>query len=782
MADLDSSTYPVVTTPAGAFYFTGYDAGTNDPANRITDASLKALFQSVANTAGKAAQRDTDGSVDVGAVNLDTAASPTGQEGQIRWNATDKCAEVVQDGGVVVQIGQEVTVRARNTTGSALTNGTPVYVVGATGNRPTIAKADADTISKASTLIGLVTDSAGIANNSDGHVTVFGLVRDLDTSAYAEGATLYLSDGTSGTLTATKPTATSSFIVRVGYVTRSHASQGVILVSPQYMGSVTGDAVVNAATPAAARAAIDAQQADADLTAYAASPVTEVAAKSWTASQDPDELMSLRDVAQISSLSSNLISLTTSATVSGSANSSTWQQITGTAFSFVAPASGKVLVRIRFGYTMPSGVASLNMRLNSANAEVTGTTRRIAYQPASGITVQGQGVYETYLTNLSPGVTYSYAVAINNADSAGSVSVVANATFGPMIFAVESLPGAAVDDTTVSIRFGAANLPFWTAGKAAVVAASRDAKILCIGDSTMHGYLLDSMTVRLTTKLAARGLSVQNGGTVPGLSPGGNPRYTAGTGWPSGLLYGFGSQGWQYSNPAGTLQYADSTVNADRWDVYYLQSSGSTSITTQVNNETPVVTGTTGSTTIAKLTVSAVAAASTSHVLKITAVGTGAILFVEPWLSTSRRIRVANAGCPSTNSLTWATGTGIYSRSMMQSYAPDLVICLLGANDAIGAYTAAQVMANISELAAAVPTADFLILSPIPCQIAGEYALMLKYAARERYLRPWPMVDLLRHFGTWDQANANGWMSDLRHPNAAGYDQMATLIDTALAV
>lgn len=267
MADLDSPIYPVVTTPAGAFYFFGYDSGGTDPGNRITDASLKVLFQSVANTAGKATQRDTDGSIDVGALNLDTTATPTTQEGQIRWNATDKCAEVVQDGGVIVQVGQEVTVRARNTTGSTLANGTPVYVNGATGNRPTIARADADAFPTASTLIGLVTDSAGIANNADGHVTVFGMVRDLNTSAYSDGATLYLSDGTSGTLTATKPTAIGSFVVRVGYVTRSHASQGVILVSPQYLGSVTGDAVVNATSQAAARTAIDAPKTDLSDTA-----------------------------------------------------------------------------------------------------------------------------------------------------------------------------------------------------------------------------------------------------------------------------------------------------------------------------------------------------------------------------------------------------------------------------------------------------------------------------------------------------------------------------------
>lgn len=195
------------------------------------------------------------------AVNLSTSATPIAQEGQIRWNDADKCAEVVQDKGVILQVGQEITVRARNVSGEDLLNGTPVYVNGATGFRPRVEKANANNILTAETLIGLVTDSDGIADNADGHVTVFGLVRDLDTSDYEEGDILYLAAGTAGQLTATKPSTEGQFVVRVGYVTKSHVVQGVILVSPQYMGSVTGDSLVSSVGKAAARAAIGAASA-----------------------------------------------------------------------------------------------------------------------------------------------------------------------------------------------------------------------------------------------------------------------------------------------------------------------------------------------------------------------------------------------------------------------------------------------------------------------------------------------------------------------------------------
>lgn len=209
--------------------------------------------------------------------------------GIIRWNDTDKCIEWTTAGGTVIQGGQEITIYARNNTGSTLANGTPVYVTGATGNRPTLAKADADTQATAQTLIGLVTTDAGIPNNNDGFVTVFGSVRNLDTSSYSEGVTLWLGDGTAGTLTVTKPTTESSYVTKVGVVTNAHATQGEILVTPHYHGSVTGDAVMNAVSKAAARTAIaaDEQIKSANFTAVAGESYVVTASATVTDPSSP---------------------------------------------------------------------------------------------------------------------------------------------------------------------------------------------------------------------------------------------------------------------------------------------------------------------------------------------------------------------------------------------------------------------------------------------------------------------------------------------------------------
>lgn len=150
------------------------------------------------------------------------------QEGRMAWDVDNGTLKIGMPGGNVnLQVGQEHIIRCRNITGSTITNGSLVYVTGASGNKPTIALADADTEATADTIIGMATED--IANNSNGYVTERGLVHDVDTSAYAEGTILYLSS-TAGQYTDTPPTA-PAHRVKIGVVVRQHATVGEILVA-----------------------------------------------------------------------------------------------------------------------------------------------------------------------------------------------------------------------------------------------------------------------------------------------------------------------------------------------------------------------------------------------------------------------------------------------------------------------------------------------------------------------------------------------------------------------
>jgi len=120
--------------------------------------------------------------------------------------------------------GTSSTLTVRNETGSTLVKGKAVYISGVTGSTPLVTLADNSAASSMSAH-GVV--DSDISNNTDGTIVIFGVLESVDTSSFAEGDTLYV--GTSGNLTATKPTGTA-LIQNIGVVVRSNASNGSILI------------------------------------------------------------------------------------------------------------------------------------------------------------------------------------------------------------------------------------------------------------------------------------------------------------------------------------------------------------------------------------------------------------------------------------------------------------------------------------------------------------------------------------------------------------------------
>ena len=119
-----------------------------------------------------------------------------------------------------------VTVDVRNETGATIAKGEAVYISGHSGNKILIGLADAD-VSGKYPAIGLA--SGAINHNSDGKVTVYGVLAGINTSTYNVGDALYLSD-TAGALTKTRPTASDDAVQNIGKVARSD-SNGIIIVS-----------------------------------------------------------------------------------------------------------------------------------------------------------------------------------------------------------------------------------------------------------------------------------------------------------------------------------------------------------------------------------------------------------------------------------------------------------------------------------------------------------------------------------------------------------------------
>ena len=164
-------------------------------------------------------------------LNKPTIPSAITQTSQLTNNGADGVNPFITALDIPIY-GQSATLvrEVRNTTGATLTKGTVVYINGANGNKPTVAKALATTDALSARTFGLL--QTNLPNNTNGYVVVIGDLSGLDTSAFTEGVQLYLSGVTAGTYTATKILA-PTHLVYVGKVTRSHPTQGQIEVGIQ---------------------------------------------------------------------------------------------------------------------------------------------------------------------------------------------------------------------------------------------------------------------------------------------------------------------------------------------------------------------------------------------------------------------------------------------------------------------------------------------------------------------------------------------------------------------
>lgn len=154
------------------------------------------------------------------------------------YDETDQIFKIKRDDGVAEPLvgGSIVTntttlkCLVRNITGATIPKKSAVYINGASGNRPTINYSQANSESTSSKTFGLT--ESDILHNGVGYVVVEGQLSNVDTTMFTEGQLLWLSPTTPGGLTTTK-TSAPNHIVFVGYVVRSHPTEGIIEVKIQ---------------------------------------------------------------------------------------------------------------------------------------------------------------------------------------------------------------------------------------------------------------------------------------------------------------------------------------------------------------------------------------------------------------------------------------------------------------------------------------------------------------------------------------------------------------------
>jgi hypothetical protein len=165
-------------------------------------------------------------------IGLNTSYSEDGNEaqGSIFWNPDEKTLNLVQN-GTILQVGQEIQINVRNSTGSDIADGSAVMVTGTLGasGRITVGLMDASSAANAKMFIGIATET--ITAGGDGKVTWFGKVRDINTSGFTQPSILWCDPATAGGFTETQPSAPNAKLA-VAYVIYSAtaANGGTIFV------------------------------------------------------------------------------------------------------------------------------------------------------------------------------------------------------------------------------------------------------------------------------------------------------------------------------------------------------------------------------------------------------------------------------------------------------------------------------------------------------------------------------------------------------------------------
>ena len=162
-------------------------------------------------------------------IDFATGATVPDATARVTWNDATGTLQVGMTGNVQADIGQTLYAFVHNAEGATINKGQAVYLYQAAGNKASIRLAYNTSDAYSAKTLGLAAETIGA--NQNGMVICQGVLDGIDTSAYAEGATLYLG-ATAGSLTSTKPSA-PNHLVYIGVVERANAGNGQIYVRPQ---------------------------------------------------------------------------------------------------------------------------------------------------------------------------------------------------------------------------------------------------------------------------------------------------------------------------------------------------------------------------------------------------------------------------------------------------------------------------------------------------------------------------------------------------------------------
>lgn len=178
--------------------------------------------------------------------NSNSPSSPIDK--RIQWSDDDETLLLGLNPDTIHKIGQETLFLVKNQTGITIPKGAVVGAVGTIGTsgRILIQPFLANGTQQSKFLIGVTSEN--ILDGTDGFVTAFGSIRQINTSEFPDGTILYSSPTIAGGFTSIPPTAPNN-IITVAIVIKSDINNGSIFVRPTFGSNINDDEGVKLTNP-----------------------------------------------------------------------------------------------------------------------------------------------------------------------------------------------------------------------------------------------------------------------------------------------------------------------------------------------------------------------------------------------------------------------------------------------------------------------------------------------------------------------------------------------------
>jgi hypothetical protein len=223
-----TGTYPSFTITSsggsGGGDVTGAASSTDNAITRFDGTTGKVIQNSVVTIDDNGNIVGVNSITDPDYITFNTAYATVLTTGQLGWDNTFNSLAYGMSGGNIIQhIGEDTYIYIKAT--AAITKGQVIMFTGSVGASGVLTGAPATGVTNGQYIVGVAAES--IANNGFGYVQTFGELRNVNTSAFADGDILYYNSAVTGGFTATFPT--SGLIVTVAAVVNGGSAGGGVI-------------------------------------------------------------------------------------------------------------------------------------------------------------------------------------------------------------------------------------------------------------------------------------------------------------------------------------------------------------------------------------------------------------------------------------------------------------------------------------------------------------------------------------------------------------------------